>query len=301
MPALVYHASYSQLALPSHHRFPQSKYQALYQYLLDHHIAKPQDFHRPSQITPEALAKIHSPTYVEQIMSRALDAKAVRRLGLPLTEAVITRSLYSVGGTVLACELAQEQGIALQLSGGYHHAHYDFGSGYCLFNDLMVAAHHAITQNGLNRVLIFDCDVHQGDGTASLSQHYADIISCSIHCQSNFPARKQHSDLDIELPQGTSESSYLEAVKQTLDLAIRLYQPELILYDAGVDIHQDDDLGHLGVSTQGIYLRDHYVISTAKQKNIPIACVIGGGYSKKPLVLSQRHTQLFIAANRVWP
>ncbi|MCG9696244.1 histone deacetylase [Shewanella sp. Isolate11] len=300
MLPLIYHASYSQLALPLHHRFPQFKYQQLYQYLIDNQIANAEQFHQPSAVDRHWLNQIHSPDYVTQLLSLSLSSQAVRRMGLPLTPAVIERSLHSVSGTMQACDLAIQHGIALQLSGGYHHAHYDFGSGYCVFNDLIASAVHAKQSHDLSRVLIFDCDVHQGDGTATMSQQYPDVISCSIHCQQNFPARKQQSDIDIELPKGTQDSVYLDAIKQTLDLAIRFYQPELIIYDAGVDVHHDDDLGHFDISTQGIYQRDHLVLSTAKKLEIPIACVIGGGYSKQPQALSERHAQVFIAASTIW-
>ncbi|QDF74856.1 MULTISPECIES: histone deacetylase family protein [Shewanella] len=300
MVPLVYHASYSQLALPQHHRFPITKYQALYQYLRDNKIAPPEAFHLPQAVTPQWLSQIHCPDYVAQFIQQSLADKAIRRLGFPLSDRLTQRTLYSIGGTHLACELALTHGVALQLSGGYHHAHYDFGSGYCVFNDLISAALHAQRLDGVDTVLIFDCDVHQGDGTAAMGQKYDNIYTCSIHCQENFPARKQHSDLDIELARGTQDADYLETVTQTLALAIRLYRPDLILYDAGVDVHQDDRLGHLNISTLGIYQRDHLVLETTKKAGIPIACVVGGGYSHDIQELSERHAQVFIAAHAIW-
>ena len=300
MPPLIYHASYSQLALPSQHRFPTSKYQRLYQFLLEHKLANKDDFHTPSSVDIEFLKQIHCPDYVAQFFIKKLSPQAIRRLGFPLSDGLVTRSLHSVAGTMLACDLAMSSGIALQLSGGYHHAHYHFGSGYCVFNDLIAGAVHSLARSDVDKVLIFDCDVHQGDGTATMAQAYPDIISCSVHCQENFPARKQRSDHDIELERGSGDALYLETITQTLALVIRLHQPDLIIYDAGVDVHQQDDLGHLALSTQGIFERDLLVLSMAKASNIPIACVIGGGYSKQPLELSKRHAQVFIAANKLW-
>ncbi|MCG9963920.1 histone deacetylase family protein [Shewanella cutis] len=300
MIPLVYHASYSKLALPAHHRFPTTKYAHLYQFLLDNQLATPTQFHTPTPMTAEEIMQVHHRDYVEQFIDGTLATSALRRIGFPWSEALVERTLHSVAGTSLTTALALQTGIALHLTGGYHHAHYEFGSGYCIFNDLIIAARKLIAEQQLHKILIFDCDVHQGDGTATLSQLHQGIISCSIHCKDNFPSRKQHSHYDIELVKGTNDSAYLDTVEQTLELLIRLHQPDLILYDAGVDIHQDDDLGHLKISQQGLYQRDITVLSIAKAANIPVAAVIGGGYSRDALQLSQRHSQLFIAANHLW-
>ncbi|QYJ77696.1 histone deacetylase family protein [Shewanella acanthi] len=300
MIPLVYHPSYSKLALPAHHRFPTTKYARLQQYLLDNQLAMPEQFFAPSPMTAEDIIQVHQREYVEQFIAGTLPAPALRRIGFPWSEALVERTLHSLSGTSLTANKALSHGIALHLTGGYHHAHYDFGSGYCIFNDLILAAKRIIDEHQLHRVLIFDCDVHQGDGSATMSHQHQGIISCSIHCKQNFPSRKQESHHDIELAKGTDDKQYLETVEQSLDLLIRMYQPDLILYDAGVDIHQDDDLGHLLVSQNGIYQRDLAVVGMAKSANVPVAAVIGGGYSRDELQLSQRHSQLFIAANQLW-
>ncbi|MCG9730204.1 histone deacetylase [Shewanella sp. Isolate13] len=297
---LVYHASYSQLALPSNHRFPISKYHALYDYLLNQGIATPSQFISPTKADFEYLAALHEQGYVEDFISGELDSKIMRRIGFPWSEHLVKRTLYSVAGTALTCKLAIKHGCALHLSGGYHHAHQHFGSGYCIFNDLALAAVYSLQIDNIETVLIFDCDVHQGDGTATMMTSHDEIITSSIHCQQNFPARKQISDYDIELSRGTSDKEYLETVKQTLAYLIRLHKPDLIIYDAGVDIHTDDNLGYFDVSTAGIRERDNEVIRQAKMAKIPIACVIGGGYSKDMVKLSLLHSQLFIAANSIW-
>ncbi|MGS0730247.1 histone deacetylase family protein, partial [Shewanella sp. 0m-11] len=193
--------------------------------------------------------------------------------GFPWSNSLVERTLYSVAGTALTCKLAIEHGCAIHLSGGYHHAHQQFGSGYCIFNDLTLAANASLQLDNIETVLIFDCDVHQGDGTATMAQSSSQIITCSIHCQENFPARKQSSDYDVELPRGAQDKQYLETVNQTLAYLIRLHKPDLIIYDAGVDIHSDDNLGHLNISIDGIYARDKEVIAQAKTAQIPIACV----------------------------
>ncbi|EGM70353.1 histone deacetylase [Shewanella sp. HN-41] len=300
MIPLVYHASYSKLALPSHHKFPTTKYANLRQYLFDNQLATPAQFHAPIAMTAQDVMQVHQKEYVEQFITGTLPTMALRRIGFPWSEALVERTLHSVAGTTLTASLAIEHGISLHLTGGYHHAHYDFGSGYCIFNDLIIAAQKVIAAKQLHSVLIFDCDVHQGDGSATLSHRHNGIISCSIHCKENFPSRKQSSHYDIELSKGVDDKAYIETVEQTLALLIRIHQPDLILYDAGVDIHQNDDLGLLNISQEGLFRRDLTVLSIAKSANIPIAAVIGGGYSRDALQLSQRHSQLFIAANHLW-
>ncbi|GGB64128.1 histone deacetylase family protein [Shewanella inventionis] len=296
----VYHASYSQLALPATHRFPTTKYQRLYHHAIEQQLLFESSRYIPSAIEIDTLQAVHCPKYVDQFIRGLLDHKAQRRIGFPWSEQLVNRTLHAVNGTVLCAQLALTHGIAVHLTGGYHHAHYDFGSGFCIFNDLIIAAKSAIDSGHADKVLIFDCDVHQGDGTATLAQQYPNIISCSIHCAQNFPARKQDSDYDIDLNKGCSDQEYIEHVEQILPYLIRLHQPDLILYDAGVDIHQDDDLGYFTISSQGILARDTHVISIAKSHNIPLAAVIGGGYSRNEAELTHRHSQLLIAANELW-
>ena len=296
----VYHASYSQLALPATHRFPTTKYQRLYQHGIEQQLLFESSRYIPSAIEIDTLQAVHCPKYVDQFIRGLLGHKAQRRIGFPWSEQLVNRTLHAVNGTVLCAQLALTHGIAVHLTGGYHHAHYDFGSGFCIFNDLIIAAKSAIDSGHADKVLIFDCDVHQGDGTATLAQQYPNIISCSIHCAQNFPARKQDSDYDIDLNKGCSDQEYIEHVEQILPYLIRLHQPDLILYDAGVDIHQDDDLGYFTISSQGILARDTHVISIAKSHNIPLAAVIGGGYSRNEAELTHRHSQLLIAANELW-
>ncbi|MCL1113500.1 histone deacetylase [Shewanella basaltis] len=296
----VYHASYSQLALPRTHRFPTTKYQLLYQYALEQQLLHASAHHTPTPISLEVLHRVHCPTYVSQFINGSIEHKAQRRIGFPWSQDLVTRTLHAVNGTVLCSQLALAYGFAVHLTGGYHHAHYDFGSGFCIFNDLVIAATSAIDSGKVDKVLIFDCDVHQGDGTATLTQNNPNIISCSIHCAQNFPSRKQDSDHDIDLNKGCNDIDYIDHIQQILPYLIRLHQPDLIIYDAGVDIHQNDDLGYFNISTQGVLARDTQVISIAKSHNIPLAAVIGGGYSRNEAELTHRHSQLLVAANELW-
>lgn len=294
LPPLVYHPCYSELDLPINHRYPIGKYRTLYQRLLA--LGAPVSaFTVPDAINSEALYALHDPGYVQALCNGTLDPKAMRRIGFPWSEQLISRSLTSLGGTLRCAELALEQGLALHLSGGYHHAFYGEGSGFCLFNDLAFAA-LSMQQRGVGPILIFDCDVHQGDGTAALFTSNSGIISASLHCEKNFPARKQRSDWDIGLERDCSDHTYLEAVSQSLDTLLRWYQPELVLYDAGVDIHQLDDLGLLQISTAGVLARDTLVLQRCRDAGIPVAAVIGGGYQRDLQALTSVHLQLFKAA-----
>lgn len=295
-PALVYHACYSDLQLPERHRYPIGKYRALYQALLTAGVPTA-SFVTPQPISIEQLALVHQPLYIEQLRSGDIDPKAMRRIGFPWSEALINRSFISVGGTVQTAQLALEHGVALHLSGGYHHAFAAEGSGFCLLNDLAVAA-RVLQQQGVDKILIFDCDVHQGDGTALIFAEEPNIITASLHGEKNFPARKQFSDWDVALPNGCTDQTYLEAVQQSLDYLLALHQPDLVIYDAGVDIHQQDDLGLLSISTQGVLARDQYVFNRCRDLKIPLAAVIGGGYQRDLTALTAVHLQLFNAAFR---
>lgn len=297
-PPLVYHDCYSDLQLPERHRYPIGKYRALYQALLNAGV--PVSSFVTSQAASNAqLELVHQPLYIHQLQHGELDAKAMRRIGFPWSDFLIKRSLLSVGGTIQTAQLAMQYGLALHLSGGYHHAFAGEGSGFCLFNDLAVAA-RVLQQQGVDKILIFDCDVHQGDGTALIFSEDPQIITASLHGEKNFPSRKQQSDWDLPLPNACHDQAYLEAVQQSLDYLLALHQPDLVLYDAGVDIHQQDDLGLLAVSTQGVFERDQWVIQRCRDLKIPLAAVIGGGYQRDLAALTAVHLQLFKAAFASW-
>ena len=292
----VYHPVYSSLALPAGHRFPIKKYQLLHRQLLAEGVLEDGQIHQPAAVTAEQLKALHCHDYVDAVLSGELAHKAERRIGLPWSPQLVTRSLTSVGGTLLTCELALTHGRALHLSGGYHHAHRDFGSGFCLFNDLALAALTMIDRHQLSRVLIFDCDVHQGDGTGALLANNDSVITCSLHCGKNFPARKQQSDIDYEFDKAVGDDEYLATCGEILRYCLNTYQPDLVIYDAGVDIHRDDVLGLLTVSTRGIFERDRLVLATCQEADIPVAAVTGGGYHEEQHKLIPLHMQLFKAA-----
>jgi acetoin utilization deacetylase AcuC-like enzyme len=295
MIPLVFHPIYSQLDLPIRHRFPIEKYQGIRDRLAELGVVE-DCFQMPIPVSPHDLRQVFNPQYVQQLVDGTLDVKAMRRIGFPWSAQLIQRSLTAVGGTVLTAELALKHGKALNLTGGYHHAFANYGSGFCLFNDLYLAALRMLQEPGIDKVLIFDCDVHQGDGTAKLAENNPKVYSVSIHGEKNFPHRKQVSDLDFNLPKGIDDAEYLETVDHALQLAMNTFVPDAVIYDAGVDIHVDDDLGHLHISTQGIYHRDKLVFDTCQAKGLPIAAVIGGGYQRDIRALVEVHIQLYKAA-----
>ncbi|WP_068546507.1 histone deacetylase [Thalassotalea crassostreae] len=292
---LVFHPIYSQLELPVRHRFPIDKYRSIYQRLKDDGVAE-SVFNTPQRFSVDKAKAMLDATYVDELVSGSLGAKEMRRIGFPWSEQLVKRTFTAVGGTLLTAKLAVEHGIAINLTGGYHHAFADFGSGFCMINDLYLAANKMLENDDINRVLIFDCDVHQGDGTAALCEQRDDIITVSLHCEKNFPYRKQNSNLDFGLDKHLENEEYLQSVKQALDLALNSYEIDAVIYDAGVDIHQHDDLGLLNVSTEGIYLRDRLVFDTCKDRALPVAAVIGGGYQRDIDALTEVHYQLFKAA-----
>ncbi|AQS37896.1 deacetylase, histone deacetylase/acetoin utilization protein [Shewanella psychrophila] len=301
MLPLIYHPIYSLLPLPEGHRYPIMKYQYLYDAIVenmqnDSYWQQKIAFFSPQALSFRDIKLVHDEAYVDLLASGQLPAHKMRRIGFPWSEALMQRTLTSAAGTVLTAHKAIESGIAIHLSGGYHHAHKDFGSGFCLFNDLVLAAHFALQKEDIEKVLIIDSDVHHGDGTATLCQGRDDIITLSFHCDKNFPARKPDSDLDVPLTRGTGDEAFLVTFKQVVKMAIRLHRPDLVIYDAGVDLHQDDELGYLNISTQAIYQRDLFLLQTVQDNQIPVAAVVGGGYRTEQKELVPVHFQLIQAA-----
>lgn len=295
MPHLVFHPIYSQLYLPIRHRFPIQKYQGIKDALLRENVAL-DCFYEPAALSRDEISRVYDPLYISQLCSGDLDAKSMRRIGFPWSEQLIQRTLTAAGGTVLTSTLALEYGKALNLTGGYHHAFANFGSGFCMVNDLYLAALNMLQDPAIDKVLIFDCDVHQGDGTAKLAANNDAIYTVSIHGEKNFPYRKQVSNLDFGLAKGTQDDEYLSTVEQAWQMAINYFQPDAVIYDAGVDIHIDDDLGHLNITTEGVLERDQLIFKQCEKLGLPVAAVIGGGYQRDIDALVNVHMQLFKAA-----
>jgi acetoin utilization deacetylase AcuC-like enzyme len=285
---LVYHPDYS-FPFPGEHRFPMEKFGRLHGHLRGLGIAHGDNEFRPGRAKAALLGQAHCPQYVSDIVAGTLDQKARRRLGLPWSEGLVKRTCIAPMGTLFTAQLALRQGLACHLAGGTHHAHYDFGSGFCIFNDLAFAAKQLLASGAVERLLVFDCDVHQGDGTAAMLADEPRAFTCSLHCEKNFPVRKQKSDLDVGLPLGMTDRDYLDTVFETLENLLDTVRPQLVLYDAGVDIFEHDPLGRLCVSEQGIADRERGVIERCRRRGIAVATVIGGGYDDDRDALARRH------------
>jgi acetoin utilization deacetylase AcuC-like enzyme len=238
---------------------------------------------------------VHSRAYHEGFSQDRLPAQAQRRIGLPATTPLVRRTWLAVGGTLLTARLALAHGLACHLAGGTHHAFPHYGSGFCIFNDVAVAARVLLAEGAVARLMVIDLDVHQGDGTAAIFAGDGRVFTLSAHAASNFPLRKQTSDHDLPLADDLDDDAYLAAVGRLLPELLEQVQPQLVLYNAGVDPHRDDRLGRLALSDTGLLLRDRMVLEACLRRGIPVATVIGGGYDALP-ALVRRHGLVFRAA-----
>ncbi len=250
---------------------------------------------------PEAMPRVwieavHDPDYVAEVIETRVPREKERRIGFPVTEAVALRAVAVPGGTYLTAKLAQRHGFAANTAGGSHHALHDTGAGYCVFNDLAIAANRLAGEG--ERVLIVDCDVHQGDGTAALMAGRPDVATYSIHAEKNFPVRKARSTLDIGLPDGADDVAYMDALTTSLPGLVTDFAPTLILYQAGVDPWEGDRLGRLKLSREGLVVRDKWIASLARARGMPLASALGGGYGVDAKEVSARHVASILAPGR---
>ncbi|GAA6135848.1 histone deacetylase [Oceaniserpentilla sp. 4NH20-0058] len=254
----------------------------------------------PEKASIQDLSLVHDKQYLTELANNTMEPRAWRRIGLPWSEGLIERTFTAPNGTLLAARLALKFGMSSHLAGGTHHAHKDFGSGFCLINDLAYTAVKLLDNKEVSSVLIFDCDVHQGDGTAAMLKNIDGAFTCSIHCEKNFPFRKHKSNLDVGLDKHTEDDLYLQVVSSTLDSLLNKLSPDLVIYDAGVDIWQHDELGHLDITLQGMQNRDERVLTACLSRHIPVVTVIGGGYDKDHQRLAQRHGQVVEVASGLY-
>jgi acetoin utilization deacetylase AcuC-like enzyme len=281
---VVHHADYVVTASGGAHQF--SKYGAVMDVLRGEGDLTE---YAPEPMSRAWLEAAHDPVYVEAVLNARVVSAIERRIGFAITPDVARRARLSPGGTWLAARLALEHGYAANAAGGSHHALPSTGAGFCVFNDLAVAALRLAGEGDAPRILIVDCDVHQGDGTAVILAGHPSIATLSVHADKNFPARKAHSTLDVALPDGTGDDAYLAALVPALATLIEANRPDLILYQAGVDVHVADKLGRLSLNDAGIAARDTHVAETARRLGIPLASVMGGGYGDDVRAVATRH------------
>ncbi len=274
----AYYSDCFVLPLPAGHRFPMAKYRMLRE------AAAAQlpslQFHQAPTTTDGVLALAHHPQYIHRVASGALSADEQRAIGFPWTPEMVERSRRSAGATIAACRAAFDEGVAVNLAGGTHHAHADRGEGFCVFNDAAIAARLMQAERRASRVAIVDLDVHQGNGTASILAKDESVFTLSLHGESNYPFDKAISDLDVALPDGTGDAEYLAALDRALDILFTRFDPQLIIYLAGADPHEGDRLGRLHLSREGLALRDTRVLDAAAARGLPVAIAMAGGYGR---------------------
>ncbi len=271
------------------HRFPINKFGELASYLIKNKIVK--KFYKPYPCSEKTLKGAHSKKYIKDIKNKTLDQIKIKKIGFPLVDSVVQRSLIATGGTVLASKLAIESSLACNTAGGSHHASFDEGAGYCVFNDVAVAAQYLIDRGLANRILIVDLDVHQGNGNSDIFKNNRNVFTFSMHSKSNYPAKKSLSDLDVELEDNLEDKNYLKTLKFYLN-TLNKENFDYVFYIAGVDIHFNDRLGKLKITDDGIKERDELITQNFFSKGIPLCGVLGGGYNKDFNKLIELHSFL---------
>ena len=270
-------------------KFPIQKFGALAEHLLKAGTVK--NFHIPKSCSIETMKTSHSLEYINHIRNKTLDIKLQKKIGFPINDSVVRRSFVATGGTVLASKLALDSKLACNTAGGSHHATFDFGAGYCVFNDVAVAANYLKNMGFARKILILDLDVHQGNGNSEIFKNDKNVLTFSMHCASNYPAKKSKSDVDVELKDHMEDDEYLTVLKDNLK-KLNKNKYDFVFYIAGVDIHHEDRLGKLKITDEGINKRDQIVIENFYSKNIPLCGVLGGGYNKSFDKLIELHSML---------
>ena len=285
---IINHKDYSA-KIGDDHKFPIKKFEALANYLISKKIVK--KFYTPYSCSEETLKRAHSENYIKHIKNKTLDQNTIKKIGFPLVDSVVKRSLVATGGTVLASKLAINYGIACNTAGGSHHANFEAGAGYCIFNDVAVAAHYLLEKGLAGKILIVDLDVHQGNGNADIFKNNKNVFTFSMHSKSNYPAKKSISDLDVELQNDMEDDQYMKILEFYLN-QLNQENFDYVFYIAGVDIHLNDRLGKLKISDDGIRKRDEIVTKNFFSKGIPLCGVLGGGYNKDFEKLVELHSFL---------
>lgn len=294
---LIHHPAYCA-DLPANHRFPMDKFRAVADLIRQEDLLDGAPFYRPRPAPFEWVALAHDPVYVDQVFNGQVPERIAREIGFPMRPDIALRARCATGGTVLTGYLALEHGLACNTAGGSHHARRAHGAGFCVFNDVAVAIRVMQADGAVRKALVIDLDVHQGDGTADIFRGDPEVFTFSIHSERNYPVRKVASHLDIGLADGIGDAEYLSALSQVLpDLLVREHW-DIVFYNAGVDPYENDRLGRLALTRNGLHQRDAYVIETVRAAGVPLAGVLGGGYSTDIDELADRHLSLHRAARR---
>ncbi|MCW9037587.1 histone deacetylase [Altibacter sp.] len=299
MLKIAYHPIFKH-NLPLGHRFPMSKYELLHDQLLHEGTCVEANFFSPSRSADEAILAVHAASYLHDLQHLTLDKRAARKIGFPLSEALVNREYVITQGTIEGSEHALTNGIAMNIAGGTHHAYPEHGEAFCIFNDQAIAARYLLQNQRVKKILFVDLDVHQGNGTAVIFRDDPSVFTFSMHGAGNYPFRKEKSDLDIALPDGTNDEAYLSILQETLPKLIEEQQPDFVFYISGVDILESDKLGRLSCSLQGCKERDRYVLETCKAHHIPLQISMGGGYSPEIKTIIEAHANTFRLAQELF-
>ena len=296
---IAYHPCY-ELELPRGHRFPMDKYPMLKEQLIYEGIFSNENFFIPKKIDKKIIEKVHDKNYVKKLLNLSLNKSEIRKIGFPFNEVLINREMTIAGGTLECCIKALDNGISLNIAGGTHHAFSNKGEAFCLLNDQAIAAQHLINNFNINKILIIDLDVHQGNGTAEIFRNNNKVFTFSMHGKKNYPFQKMKSDLDIELLDKTEDKEYLNILNEELNIIFDKIKPEFIFYLSGVDILNTDKLGRLSMTLQGCKLRDEIVLKKCFEDEIPLQCSMGGGYSEDLKIILEAHTNTFRIASKIF-
>jgi len=296
---ISYHKKY-KLKLPKGHRFPMEKYELLPLQLIHEGVSSQNHFFLPESAKLEDVLEIHDKEYVRKLINGNLNKSEIRKIGFPLTKELVDREFLITGGTIMGAEKAMKHGISMNIAGGTHHAFSNKGEAFCLLNDQAIAAKYLINNKKINKILIVDLDVHQGNGTASIFKSNNKVFTFSMHGAKNFPFKKEKSDLDIELEDNTSDEKYINKLEEALIQLFKDVNPQFVFYLSGVDVLDTDKLGRISLSLEGCKKRDQIVFSICKNQNIPIQCSMGGGYSKDIKTIVNAHSNTFKIANEIF-
>ncbi|MEJ1157028.1 histone deacetylase family protein [Prosthecomicrobium sp. N25] len=292
MPLPIVHNPHYDADFPLGHRFPMAKFRRIAEILVEDGLVAPGGFVVPAEAPAGWIGLAHEAAYVDQVFAAAVPPAVAREIGFDVSPRVARRARTASAGTVLTARLALEHGLACNTAGGSHHARRGQGAGFCVFNDVAVAIRVLRADHLIERALVVDLDVHQGDGTADIFASDPAVFTFSMHAERNFPARKIPSDLDIGLPDGTGDDAYLAVLRDTLPGLLRDHRPDIVFLNAGVDPHAEDRLGRLALTDAGLEARDRFVIGTVRDAGLPLAAVLGGGYMDDIDRLARRHTIL---------
>ena len=293
---IAFYTDHFVLPLPEGHTFPMTKYSRLRELVVADGIIDAGDLRVPEAATRDQLLAVHTARYVDAVFSGTLDAKEQRRIGFPWSPAMAERARRSVGATIAAARQALVDGVSANLAGGTHHAFADHGEGYCVFNDVAVAARLMQRDQHIERVLVIDLDVHQGNGTAAIFAEDPSVFTLSIHAASNFPFRKERSDLDVELPDGTGDLAYLDALDTALETAFARAEPQMLFYVAGADPYEGDRLGKLKLTIDGLRERDRRVVQRFVSAGVPCVVTMAGGYCADVDTIARIHANTILEA-----